>query len=304
MDEFDSYAVEIDADLIGHDLDEIDPYGEDKFEYDNYDFSCCYTTYSYSSNKIARIASVNSALYIHSDYKHVFETEEEFREFFDTRNIYEFKKLVFVSKESQKSFLETYKDVKEKTLVMNNFIDIKEIQKKSKEEIELKKQKNKKLLVFVGRLDDASKKVSRTIHLVKEIKEIELWIIGDGPDRNRYEQEVKDLKLQKEITFAGSKINPYPYMKEADYIILTSDYEGFPVTYLEAMALKKNIITTIPTSDDYIDMKEYAYIISKEEKEMVKEVKNILKEKSTKKQIDLEKIQAYRKEKLSILFQD
>jgi len=274
------------------------------FEYDNYDFSCCYTTYSYSSNKIARIASVNSALYIHSDYKHVFETEEEFREFFDTRNIYEFKKLVFVSKESQKSFLETYKDVKEKTLVMNNFIDIKEIQKKSKEEIELKKQKNKKLLVFVGRLDDASKKVSRAIHLVKEIKEIELWIIGDGPDRNRYEQEVKDLKLQKEITFAGSKINPYPYMKEADYIILTSDYEGFPVTYLEAMALKKNIITTIPTSDDYIDMKEYAYIISKEEKEMVKEVKNILKEKSTKKQIDLEKIQAYRKEKLSILFQD
>jgi len=37
MDEFENYAIEIDGDLIGHDLDEIDPYGEDKFEYEEYD---------------------------------------------------------------------------------------------------------------------------------------------------------------------------------------------------------------------------------------------------------------------------
>lgn len=37
MDEFENYAIEIDADLIGRDLDEIDPYGEDKFEYEEYD---------------------------------------------------------------------------------------------------------------------------------------------------------------------------------------------------------------------------------------------------------------------------
>lgn len=37
MDEFNEYAVEIDADVIDRDLDEVDPYGEDKFEYEDYD---------------------------------------------------------------------------------------------------------------------------------------------------------------------------------------------------------------------------------------------------------------------------
>ena len=37
MDEFDLYSTEIDADLIGQDFDDIDPFGEDKFEYEEYD---------------------------------------------------------------------------------------------------------------------------------------------------------------------------------------------------------------------------------------------------------------------------
>ena len=37
MDEFDLFSMEIDADLIGQDFDDIDPFGEDKFEYEDYD---------------------------------------------------------------------------------------------------------------------------------------------------------------------------------------------------------------------------------------------------------------------------
>lgn len=37
MDEFENYSMEIDSELIGQDLDNIDPYGEDKFEYEEYD---------------------------------------------------------------------------------------------------------------------------------------------------------------------------------------------------------------------------------------------------------------------------
>lgn len=274
------------------------------FEYDNYDFSCCYTTYSYSGNKLAKIASFNNAFYVHSDYRQVYSEESEFREFFDSRGVSEYKKIIFVSKESEKSFTSVYPELKDKTMVLNNFIDISDIKAKSKEVCDKKKKKSTTLFVFVGRLDDSSKKLTRAIHLIKEIKNSELWIVGDGPDRNLYEEEVKKEKLENKITFLGKKINPYPYMKEADYILLTSDYEGFPVTYLEAIVLDKDILTTIPTSDDSIDMKKYAHIISKDEKEMVKEVKKILKEKPTHKKMDLEKIQEFRKSKLEILFND
>lgn len=37
MDEFELYSQEIDSELINEDIDNIDPFGEDKFEYEDYD---------------------------------------------------------------------------------------------------------------------------------------------------------------------------------------------------------------------------------------------------------------------------
>ena len=267
--------------------------------YENYDYSCCYATYSYSSNILAKIASKNNSLYVHSDYKKLYKKEEEFKEFFDSRKVQEFNKIIFVSNESRNSFIKSYKELKEKCLVINNFVDISMIREKSKEKIKTIRQKNKTLFVFVGRLDDSSKKLKRAMNLVKELN-IELWIIGDGPDRAMYEEYQKELKLDKEITFFGMKKNPYPYMKEADYIILTSDYEGFPVIYLEALILEKQIITTIPTSDDEINMKDYAFIISKENNK--KEVEKIIQSKNKKKAINMEIVYQNRMNKLETLF--
>ena len=110
-------------------------------------------------------------------------------------------------------------------------------------------------------------------------------------------------KLENRIKFLGAKKNPFPYMNIADYIILTSDYEGFPVTYLEAITLQKPLITTIDVSDDKINIgKDYASIISKEEQEMVKQVKEILKENKKPKKIDIEKIQSTRMDDFEKLF--
>ena len=185
----------------------------------------------------------------------------------------------------------------DKTCVLNNFIDIDRVLELSKEKIDIKKTK-KTLLVFVGRLDDSSKKLKRAIDIIKNIKDTELWIIGDGPDRKMYEEYAKDSN----VVFLGKKNNPYPYMEKEDYFILTSDYEGFPVTYLESLILKKPIITTIPTSDDLIDIKDYSYVISKDKDKMIKEVKEIIKKKDKVKEIDLKEVEKKRMKKLEELF--
>ena len=270
--------------------------------YHTYDFSCCYTTYSYSCNKLAKIASSNNSIYVHSDYKHLYKDVNEYRQFFDSRKVNEYKYIIFVSNEAKEGFIEEYKELEEKCLVFNNFVDTEEIIELSNGVPDKEKDKDKTLFVFVGRLDDSSKKVKRAINLVKNIKDVELWIIGDGPDREMYEKYTKELKLEKRVSFLGKKINPYPYMKQADYIILTSDYEGFPVTYLEAITLDKKIITTIPTSDEYINIKDYAYIISKDEDKMVEEVKEILAKKKSKSKINLAEIQEKRIKKLESIF--
>ena len=271
--------------------------------YHTYDFSCCYATYSLSGSKIAKIASKNNAFYVHNNYKDLYKDEKKEKEFFDNRGIENFGHIIFVSNEYQKEFLRLYPNLKNKVLVLNNFIDTKSILEKSKEEVKEKKQKDKKLFVFVGRLDDDAKKVGRAILLAKEIKEMELWLVGDGPDREKYEELVKKERVVSRVKFLGKQKNPYPYMKMADYVLMTSDYEGFPVIYLEAITLQKPLITTIDVSDDKLNIgKDYATIISKDQQEMTEQVKEILKRSSKTKKIDIEKLQATRMDDFEKLF--
>lgn len=274
------------------------------FNYHTYDFSCCYATYSYSGNKITRISSLNNSIYIHSDYSYIYPDLEDFRRFFDTRDIYDFKTIFFVSNEACRKFTKIYPGLKDRCLVFNNFIDVEKIEFLSKEKISLTKPRGKTLFVFVGRLDDVSKKLGRAFKLVESIDDVVLWVVGDGPSKDDYVKEVKRLKIKDRVVFIGSKINPYPYMKRADYLILTSNYEGFPVVYLEGLALKKKLITTIKVSDDVIKIgKNSGEVIPFNEKKMIEKVKEILKSKEKREvSLDIEKIQDKRMKKLENIF--
>ena len=271
--------------------------------YKTYDFSCCYATYSLSGSKLSKIASDNTAFYVHNNYKDLYKDAKKEKEFFDNRGIEKYNHIIFVSNEYKKEFLRLYPNLKDKVLVLNNFINTEEIKEKSKMVIKETKPKNKKLFVFVGRLDDDAKKVGKAIRLMKELKDCVLWLVGDGPAKEQYEKLVKEEKLTTRVKFLGRQKNPYPYMKKADYIIMTSDYEGFPVTYLEAITLEVPIITTIDVSDDKLNIgKDYASIISKDEKTMLKQVKEIIKEDKKVNKIDIEKLQATRMKDFEELF--
>ena len=274
------------------------------FNYHTYDFSCCYATYSYSGNKIVRMASLNNSIYIHSDYSYIYPDLEDFRRFFDTRDIYDFKTIFFVSNEACRKFTKIYPGLKDRCLVFNNFIDVEKIESLSKEKISLTKPRGKTLFVFVGRLDDVSKKLGRAFKLVESLDNVVLWVVGDGPSKDDYVKEVKKLKIEDRVVFVGSKINPYPYMKRADYLILTSNYEGFPVVYLEGLALKKKLITTIKVSDDMIKIgKNYGEVIPFNEKKMIEKVKEVLTSKEKREvSLNIEEIQDERMKKLETIF--
>ena len=273
--------------------------------YHTYDFSCCYATYSLSANKIALTASKNNSLYVHSNYTYIYKDKKDFTNFFDARHITEFRKVIFVANEAMYDFLKIYPTLKDNCLVLNNFINPDKILKLSTEKISEKHPKNKKLFVFIGRLDDSSKKVSRAILLMKNLPNAELLIVGDGPDKKMYEDLTNKNNLSKQVHFVGQKKNPYPYLNLADYLILTSDYEGFPVTYLEAIILNKKILTTIDVSDDAINIgKDYATIISKDEKKMLKDVEQELKTPRKTKTINIKVIQEKRMGKLEKIFNE
>lgn len=272
------------------------------FNYHTYDFSCCYATYSYCGNKLSKIASINSCIFVHNNYKYVYKDINDTKEFFNSRKMNEFRRIIFVSNEARDTYLELYPEHSKKTLVFNNFINLDLIEEKRHEKTGISKLKNKKLLVYVGRLDEDQKKISRLIEIARDINDVCVWIIGDGKDKEKYQKLIKEYDLEKKVLMLGSINAPYNYMDRADYIILTSDYEGFPVVYLESLALKKEIITTFPTSDERIDMYKRTHIISKDN--YVEDVKKILKKKEIKNsKINLREIQVKRRSILEKLFE-
>lgn len=232
-----------------------------------FDFSACFATYSLPSSFIARNASKNSCLWGHSDYLTVFENNtEEMKKFFEQRKYNKFRNIVFVSEHGKESFLKVFPEMKEKTFVCNNIIDDKKIKKLAEEKIELEKEKNVVTFINVGRHQEKEKKLSRIIEASKKLKDdgfkFKVLFIGEGQDTLKYKQQVQEYKLEENIIFFGKKQNPYPYFKISDCVILSSDYEGYPVVFLESFILNVPIITT--KVSDYQEVEgKYGYVADK-----------------------------------------
>jgi glycosyltransferase involved in cell wall biosynthesis len=72
----------------------------------------------------------------------------------------------------------------------------------------------------------------------------QLLIIGDGYDLDNIQALLNQLGLQKTAKMLGFKSNPYPYLKRADFYIMSSRHEGFPTIIAEALILHKPISAT------------------------------------------------------------
>jgi len=71
-----------------------------------------------------------------------------------------------------------------------------------------------------------------------------LLLVGQGSLLEQSKALVKNLGIEDKVMFAGFKSNPYPYIKHAKFIVLSSDFEGLPTVILEALALETPIIST------------------------------------------------------------
>lgn len=213
-----------------------------------YDFSCSFATYSIPGAHLALAASKNSTLWMHGNYYVNYGCDEDvLKDFLDGVFATKFKRVVFVSDENKREVCKHYQGISDKAMVCNNFIDGDEIIEKASEKVEFKRKKCP-LFLNVGRHEEYQKRLTRIIEatekLVKDGYKFQILCIGDGPDSFRYQDMVSDMKLDDVIVFLGKKKNPYPYYKMCDAVILSSEYEGYPVVFLESMVLDKPILST------------------------------------------------------------
>lgn len=251
-----------------------------KKKYKNkFDFSAAYATYSLPASFIARVASRNSALWCHMDYLEQYhQNKEKVREFFEEKKYKEFRHIIFVSEQGKHTFKEVFPEA-QNVYAINNIIDYKRIKEKSNELLEEKIDKDTIIFLNVGRQEEEQKKLSRIIEASNKLRDEKLkfkvLLVGDGRDSETYKMLVKKYKLEDNIIFLGRKENPYPYFKIADCVLLSSEYEGSPVVYTEALILNKPIITTNVSGSDNIKGK-YGFVINKNTEQLYKKMKEFI----------------------------
>jgi glycosyltransferase involved in cell wall biosynthesis len=102
------------------------------------------------------------------------------------------------------------------------------------------------VILAVGRLDKQKDfpMLVRAFHSLRSRRAARLMILGEGLDRGRIEQAVRELHLTQDIALPGFEQNPYRFMRRSAAFVCSSQWEGFGVVLVEALALGVPVIST------------------------------------------------------------
>lgn len=155
--------------------------------------------------------------------------------------------VVFCANQIRNLIEEKYGITFSNSSVIYNAVHVDEIKKKAEEyNVDYGKLK-KPIFCSIGRLHSRKGyEILVNVHarLINENYIHSIVIVGDGEEMDRLKKQVIALKVEKTFKLLGTKLNPYPYLKEADYFVLPTKSEAYPLVINEALALEKPIIST------------------------------------------------------------
>ena len=196
--------------------------------------------------------NIKKIVWIHNDISKVFGNsfKAKIKLKLDKLIYKKYDKLIFVSKDNKNEFNNLFKipDIEKKEEVIYNYIDKKKIVEKAQKEVGQEYiDKTMPSIITIARLVP-QKAIDRLINvhkrLIDENIHHNIYVIGDGPEREKLKNQIKELKVEDTFKLMGKRENPYPYLKKADYFVLLSKFEGYGMVVDEAKVLNKNIIIT------------------------------------------------------------
>ena len=134
--------------------------------------------------------------------------------------------------------------------------------------------------VTVGRMSP-EKGFGRLLDIVSKLKEagykLSLWLIGDGPILPQLKQQVRDLKIENEVTFIGRKSNPHAYTAKADIFVCSSFTEGYSTSCTEAVMLGVPVVSTsVSGADEIISEAECGLVCGMDDQDLYEALKYCL----------------------------
>ena len=180
--------------------------------------------------------------WIHIDVEHL-ENPEELDAFVPDWGRMD--RIICVSQTAKDSFVNRYPALEERTELIYNFYDEKQIRRLGGEVCSFPGERP--VLLSVGRMTE-QKQYVRFLDVLARLRDEGYafgWhILGEGAQRPEIEEKIRVLRLEDRVFLHGLTDNPYKYMKNCDLFVLPSGWEGFPTVTVEAKVLGCPVLAT------------------------------------------------------------
>ncbi|MDE6536890.1 MAG: glycosyltransferase [Muribaculaceae bacterium] len=150
----------------------------------------------------------------------------------------------------------------------------------------------RKRVLIVSRLEENPKNISQALMIWSKIMQdssLSDWyldILGDGPDREKYEKMVRHYRISN-VRFYGVQC-PENFYKEASILMMTSLSEGWGLTLTEAQQYGciPVALDTYPSLHDIVEEGFNGFIIEKDDTDRFAYImKNLMIDKSTRERV-------------------
>ena len=185
--------------------------------------------------------------------------------------------VVFVSEDARKQFVARYGVSLKQTKILYNLIDEQAIREKAQAEVA---SNSCFTFINVGRMSP-QKRQDRLVEAAAQLKKagvpFQIQIAGGGPEEAALRQLILERDVSDVVQLLGVQKNPYPYVKQADCFVLSSDYEGYSLAVKEALLLGTPVVSTDVTGTrEMLHDGQYGMICAADTQALYEAMKQVL----------------------------
>lgn len=129
-------------------------------------------------------------------------------------------------------------------------------------------------IIYMGRIENSAKQLNQAVEIIGSLVQENLFndwkfqIFGNGPDKKKIEEQIRANQLDNYVKLRGTTSNIEDELARADIMILTSDFEGLPMSLIEAAACGLPLISYDSSAGIHAIIKDHynGYIVTKNDR--------------------------------------
>ena len=194
-----------------------------------------------------------------------------------------FDKIAYVSQAVKNQFITVYPQLKNNACTVYNTFDFERINQLSTQPNPISFDANKKNIVTVARISQ-EKRIDWIPIACKNLKDrignvFHWYVLGGGPNFEIVQKKIIELDVADVLTMVGSVANPFAILKDADFSVLLSKTEAYPMVVIEAFALKiPLVVTQFPSIFEMMQNEKQGLIVESNFNSLVDGVEKFIKD--------------------------